>query len=132
MENNKYASEKMKRLRIRKNLTQQELADELGINQKQISRYENGERQFKQDFLKKLSEYFNVPLSTFFEGDNGFSEQTKFLPVYDGLNFKKVSEHIEVPKSWFKNKKNVFCIKLNGDVALYKKDDKDYLIFERK
>lgn len=132
MESNEYASEKLKKLRTRKNLTQQELAEDLNIDQRQISRYESGQRQFKPDFLTKLSEYFNVPVSEFFSEELETAKQTLFLPVYDDLTFKKISEHIEVPKSWFKTNKNVFCIKLNGDIVLYKKDENDYLIFEKK
>lgn len=63
---NKFASEKMKELRIRKNITQQELADDLGIKQKQISRYELNQRVFKQDFLFKLADYFGVSVDYFF------------------------------------------------------------------
>lgn len=132
MEDNEYASKKLKKLRIRKNLTQQELAEELGITQKQISRYEKGERNFKQDFLVKLSEYFNVPISEFFSEDIKNNKQTEYVPVYNSLNFKQINEYIELPKAWIDKKEHVFCVKLNGDVILYKKDNKEYLVFERK
>lgn len=46
MKNNEYASEKLKKLRARRNLTQQELADDLGIIQQNIARYENGQKHF--------------------------------------------------------------------------------------
>lgn len=132
MENNKYASEKMKKLRTLKNLTQQELAEDLGVNQQQIARYENGQRLFKPDFLVKLAEYFSVPISDFFSDENELNKQVDFIPVYDSKDFKKIKEHLEVPKSWLKYKGNVFCIKLNGDIILYKKDNNEYLIFDRK
>lgn len=131
MKNNEYASEKLKKLRARRNLTQQELADDLGIIQQNIARYENGQRQFKPDFLVKLADYFNVPISYFFEEDNEDNKQTEHIPVYESLNFKKINEYLEIPKSWLKNKNNVFCIKLNGNVILYKKDNNEYLVFER-
>lgn len=131
MKNNEYASEKLKKLRARRNLTQQELADDLGIIQQNIARYENGQRQFKPDFLVKLADYFNVPISYFFEEDNEDNKQTEHIPVYESLNFKKINEYLEIPKSWLKNKNNVFCIKLNGNVILYKKDSNEYLVFER-
>lgn len=63
---NKYAAQKLKDLRIKKNLTQEQLAEELHITQQQVARYENNIRQFKQDFLFKLSEYFNVSINVFF------------------------------------------------------------------
>ena len=131
MNNNEYASKKLKRLRDRKNLTQGELAEELGVTQQQIARYENGKRNFKQDFLLKLSEYFNVPVSEFFEDGKEPKEQTMFIPVYDGLSFKKTDEYIELPKNWFKNKNSIYCIKLGGETALYKKGESQYIVFEK-
>lgn len=132
METNKYASEKLKKLRLRKNLTQQELAEDLNIEQKQISRYESGQRQFKPDFLAKLSEYFNVPISDFFSEKLEENKQTDFIPVYESMNFKQIKEYLEVPKAWLKGNSNVLCVKLNGDIILYKKDNNEYLIFDRK
>lgn len=66
MDINKYAADKLKQLRIRKNMTQEELAEDLKITQQQVARYENNMRQFKQDFLFQLAEYFNVSINDFF------------------------------------------------------------------
>ena len=131
MDDNRYTAEKLKKLRTRKNLTQKELAEDLGTSQQQIARYENGERNFKQDFLKELAEYFNVSIQEFFPGEIENVKQTEYIPVYENINFKKINEYIEIPKSWIKNKKNIVCIKLNGDIILYKKENNEYLIFER-
>jgi len=70
MDINKYAAKKLKELRIQRNLTQEKLAEELNINQQQIARYENNLRQFKQDFLYQLAEYFNVSINYFFPNEN--------------------------------------------------------------
>ena len=51
MDVNKYTADKLKKLRIENNLTQEKLAEELNITQQQIARYENNLRQFKQDYL---------------------------------------------------------------------------------
>lgn len=63
---NKYCAEKLKKLRLSKNLTQKELAEELGVTQQQIARYENNLRMFKQDFLFQLANYFQVSINDFF------------------------------------------------------------------
>lgn len=84
---NKYASNKLKELRTQKNLTQEELAEELGVTQQQIARYENNKRQFKQDFLFKLADYFQVSINDFFpskESDffhNEFDTQIEEMAV---------------------------------------------------
>lgn len=43
-------------------MTQQELADRLGISKATVSRYESGEKQPRTETLKKYSEIFNVPM----------------------------------------------------------------------
>lgn len=63
---NKFCAEKLKRLRIQRNLTQKQLAEDLNVTQQQIERYENNKRKFKQDFLFQLADYFNVSINDFF------------------------------------------------------------------
>ncbi len=51
---------KIRELRKKKGLTQQELGDALGVTKPTISNYENEKRQLTADILQKLSEYFGV------------------------------------------------------------------------
>ena len=88
MKINEYAAAKLKELRIKKNLTQEELADELGITQQQIARYENNQRQFKQDFLFKLAEYFKVSINEFFPPIKSYAKDA----INDTLGYKYISE----------------------------------------
>ena len=69
---NQYAANKLKELRTAKNMTQEELAEDLNITQQQVARYENNLRQFKQDFLFKLAEYFKVSINDFFPPINSY------------------------------------------------------------
>lgn len=50
----------LKLLRSEKNMSQQELADALGISKSSINMYERGDRQPNLDMLEKIAEYFNV------------------------------------------------------------------------
>lgn len=52
--------ERLKSLRKEKNLTIEELAKNLGSAKSTISRYENGLREPKKDFLELLCTYFDV------------------------------------------------------------------------
>lgn len=64
-------SEKLKRLRNCSSLTQQELADAVGITKRTVIYYENGERQPRtDDIYERIAEYFNVP-ADFLKTDNG-------------------------------------------------------------
>lgn len=53
---------RLKKLRQEKKLSQKELADYLGINEKTISRWENGESTIKSDKAQALADYFGVPV----------------------------------------------------------------------
>lgn len=51
---------RLKELRKEKKLTQEELASEIGVNEKTISRWENGESTIKSDKAQALADYFGV------------------------------------------------------------------------
>ena len=53
-------SERLKELRLSKNLTQTALAKETGISQSAINKWELGERKITQDYICLLCKYFNV------------------------------------------------------------------------
>jgi len=53
---------RLKELRKRKQLTQEELAKKFGLSKITILRWENEERQIKPDKAKQLADYFGVPV----------------------------------------------------------------------
>lgn len=54
-------SNRIKELRVRSGMTQEELADKLGLKKSAIAKYENGRvENIKRTTLLKLSEIFNV------------------------------------------------------------------------
>ncbi|HIX09794.1 MAG TPA: helix-turn-helix domain-containing protein [Firmicutes bacterium] len=52
--------ERLKELRTEANLSQTELAKILGVNQRTISNWENGDRQPDFNMLEKIANYFHV------------------------------------------------------------------------
>lgn len=60
-------SERLKQLRIKKGISQQELADVIGVNKVTISGYERGKRrpagEGAREIYEKLADYFNVDIS---------------------------------------------------------------------
>ena len=66
MDINKYVADKIKYYRIQRNLSQEEVAEELETSAVNISRYENGDRKTNQDILFKLSQLFGVSINDFF------------------------------------------------------------------
>ena len=55
-------SERFKELRINHNLSQQELAGQLGISKSSVNMYERGEREPGLVTLEKIADYFNVDM----------------------------------------------------------------------
>jgi len=53
---------KIKQLRLEKGLTQQELADKIGVKQKDISRWENGTYKPKLDKLQLIAKALECDL----------------------------------------------------------------------
>ena len=56
----------LKQLRIEKNMNQTELAEKLGLSQKNISSYETNRTRPDYEVLIKISELFNVSLDYLF------------------------------------------------------------------
>jgi len=63
--------ERIKNTRIEKGLTQQQVAEELGLNSVTYLRYEKGQRQMPLELLPKLADLFDVTLDFLF-GRTGF------------------------------------------------------------
>lgn len=57
--------EKVKLLRKRRNLKQEDLANLLNLSRAQISNLEKGKRNFSLSQLEKICEFFNVEMSYF-------------------------------------------------------------------
>ena len=55
-------SERLKDLRTAKNLTMEQLGNEIGSTRATISNFENGQRKPSLDMLIKLADYFDVSI----------------------------------------------------------------------
>ena len=52
--------ERLKELRVERTLSQVQLAKAIGVSQRSISNWENGERQTDYETLEKVAEFFSV------------------------------------------------------------------------
>ena len=66
---------RLKQKRIEKNLTQTKVAKALNVTFQQIQKYEKGTNGLSASKIQALSNYFNVPISYFFEGFTEFKEE---------------------------------------------------------
>lgn len=77
---------KLKTLRKEKGLTQQDVANAIGVSQVTYSRYENGEHEPSHDILIALSVFFGVTIDELL----GINEPEKEFSELDEFNqFKK-------------------------------------------
>lgn len=136
---NKYAAEKLKKLRNMRNLTQEELAEDLKITQQQVARYENGVRKFKQEFLFILANYFDVSINEFFPPDTNLNDNDIVsIPVYGTIKAgipiesqEDIIDYIDIPKAWTKGGKEFYGLKISGDSMFPKYLENDYVVFEK-
>ena len=90
-------------LRKENNLTIQQLADEMGVANGTISRYEQGSREPKIEMWLKLANYFNVPMSYLtgvsddetgwddWENNTGYSKETILKEIDRLVKTKRIS-----------------------------------------
>ena len=63
--------ELFEKMRIAKGVTAYQIAKECGIAQSVLSNWKAGRFTPKEDKIKKLAAYFDVPVSYFYGGENG-------------------------------------------------------------
>ena len=143
MDINKNVADKIKYYRIQRNLSQEEVAEELETTAVNISRYENGDRKTNQDILFKLSQLFGVSINDFFPPvDNAkyidLISNTIKIPV---LGFIKagvpieaqedIIDYVDIPAIWTKGGKDFYALKISGDSMTPKYNEGDIVIFEQ-
>lgn len=145
MEINKYVGERIKELRQKKNVTQQELGEYLDTTSQTISRYENGILEPNHNILYKLADFFSVSINYFFpeiKFDNAElvdkDLNIEMIPVYGtikaGIPIESqtdIIDYVDIPKSWTNNNKKFYGLKISGDSMFPKYQDKDIVIFEQ-
>jgi transcriptional regulator with XRE-family HTH domain len=65
----KYVGSRVRMRRLMLGLSQEKLADQLGITFQQVQKYENGINRVSASRLQAISQILQVPVSFFFEGD---------------------------------------------------------------
>lgn len=143
----KYAGNKIKLFREQKNITQDELAEELGTSRQAISRYENGDRGVNQFLLFQMAKYFNKSIDDFFPSIH-FDNGTYMKPIIGDDNMiqipvlgtikagipieaqQEILEYIEIPKTWIRGGKQFYGLKISGDSMFPKYQENDIVVFE--
>lgn len=67
--------EKLKQLRTSRGISQQKLADSLGMAQSSIGSYEVGSREPSFEVIQKFARYFHVPFSALMQSDEVIDDE---------------------------------------------------------
>ncbi len=105
-----YVGERIRMRRMELGLTQDKLADMLGVSFQQIQKYEAGRNAMKITSLYRLSRVLLVDISYFFDGFKGYSLHDSSNASYSTLQSREIS-------SLIRNYQNISDLKLRKSVS---------------
>lgn len=85
----------LERFRKMRGLTQEDLADVLGVSPSKISRAESEHDSAMLDTYKRAAEYFGVPLSAIFSDERGPAEQ-EVLQILANLSGPRLEQALAI------------------------------------
>ena len=112
-------------LRKNNNITQDELAEKIGISKQALFNYENDKRQIPIDTLSRIAKVFKIPISDFFIENNENSKSIdnnslKKIPIISKVSAGLGTFGIDDILDWLKlptsiSKKADFATLIDGD-----------------
>lgn len=100
-------SDRFKQLRKQRNLSQQDLANQLGYTKSRVNMYERGEREPSYEVLEEIADYFNVDLD-YLHGKSDIPNRNEWLKAINA-SASAPDNVIQMP--------NKSSIPLVGDIA---------------
>ena len=141
-----FLNENIKFLRNSKGISQQGLADKVGIDRSTISRIENDEIDTTIDNAIKIANALDVDLFELVSKDLRFDNANIIdidsdvikIPVLGiikaGLPIEaqeEIIDYVEIPKKWTLGGKKFYGLKISGDSMYPKYQEDDIVIFEQ-
>lgn len=139
-----FFSKNLKYLREKNNLSQNKLAEKIGVNQTTIARWEDDNRIPTIDNAIDVAEALNVSLPDLLGKDLRFdnaelidiSSNRVKIPVLGTIKAgipieaqEDIVEYIDIPKDWTKGDKKFYGLKISGDSMSPNYNENDTVIF---
>lgn len=131
-----YLSENLKKYRMQKNLTQEDLAELLGITPQSISKWERGECFPDITFLPALANILETSIDLLIGMDTIRAEQTRYRIHCKAMDFQKAGDYLSAEKVYrdalliYPNKPGMI-LGLAGALALQGKSEEAIELIER-
>lgn len=133
--------DRIRNIRERRNLTQEDLADLSGVHRVTIAKYEAGRIEPKSKSLQKLASALEVSVDEIVN-DNSYLRSTASvstkIPVLGtipaGIPLEAIEDIIdweEIPAEWTRGGKEYFALKIRGDSMYPRYEDGDVIILRR-
>ena len=141
-----FFSTNLKYLREKAGLSQNKLAEKIGVNQTTIARWEDDNRVPTIDNAVDVAEALNVPLPYLLGKDLRFDNaelvelETDIvkIPVYGTIKAgipvecqNDIIDYIDIPREWTRGDKKFYGLKISGDSMFPKYNENDIVIFEQ-
>lgn len=140
-----FLNNNVKFLRTQKNISQQNLADKIGVDRSTVSRIENGEIETTIDNAIKIANFLNVSLNDLVSKNLCFDNASPIelddnmvsIPVLGVIKAgipieaqQDIIEYIEIPKAWTTGDRKYYGLKISGDSMYPKYSENDTVVFE--
>ena len=109
---NIYFSKNIKRLRKERELTQEALADFLGVSFQAVSKWERGESYPDIELLPAIASFFEISIDELLGADKSIKEARikSYIELYDNMSLKETSDVFNEYKNAIKEFPNEFAI----------------------
>lgn len=133
-------AQRLKELRKNEKLTQEKLADAIGIDRSNIAKWETTDSLPSIETLKQIAAYFDVTLDYLmgFEKNVEWVDTTIKLAIYGSIPagvpieaITEIIEYIDIPARNLKEGKEYFGLKVVGSSMFPEYVHGDYVIIER-
>lgn len=138
-------SEKIKKLRTAKNLSQEALGELVGVQKAAINKYETGRvRNIKRSTLQKLANALGVAPADLLDDEEAnvtpyAPTNSARIPVYGSIPagipleaIDNIEGYVDVPDEWLKSGDQYFALKVKGDSMTPKYLDGDLILLKRQ
>ena len=126
----------LKKIRNKHNMSQQKLAESIGVSRSTVAMWENMNSQPDNDMLIRLSNLFGITIDYLLGNETKSAIRVPVLGIIPaGIPIEAIEDILdyeEVPESWGRDGSEFFALKIKGDSMLPEYRDGDIIILKKQ